>query len=333
MKLKFSKSYGNIFDIKKDFYYDNKKNYLNILKINKKYINQPNRKNCKICNKKLTKKIFFQHLINYSVCKNCGHLNGLNEDTKKFTNWLYNQNKGKNYSAGYTKDFSERVKKIYLPKAKFLKDVLKKKINLIDFGSGGGHFLKALELKKINAVGFETNATLMKLAKKKLKTNKIFSLESKNFNKIIADKNYNVFSMIAVLEHLNNPHEIMKLFIKSKIQYLYLSIPLFSLSVLIENSFKNIFPRHLGGAHTHLFTRESINFFKNRYRLKSVGEWWFGTDIPDLMRSLQNSSNTYNKLEYNKFLSTYLYSVIDELQNVLDKNKICSEVHLILKKK
>ena len=149
---------------------------------------------------------------------------------------------------------------------------------------------------------------------------------------MIHGKSYNVFAMIAVLEHLNNPHEIMKLFMKSKIQYLYISIPLFSLSALIENSFKNVFPRHLGGAHTHLFTKESIKYFKKKYRLKSVGEWWFGTDIPDLMRSLQNSSSAYNKLEYNKFLSTYLHSVADELQNILDKNKICSEVHLILKK-
>ncbi len=333
MKLKFSKSYNSIFKIKKDFFNENKKNYLNIQKINKRYLKQPIRKNCKICNSKLPKKIFFQHLIDYSICKKCGHLNGLNQDTNKFTDWLYNQDTGKNYSYNYTRNFTKRFKEIYIPKAKFLKSVLKKNINLIDLGSGGGHFLKALETEKIKGLGFETNEILINLAKKKLKKNKISKFEMNKFKKSINDKQFNVLSMIAVLEHLNDPHEIMNLFIKSKLKYLYISIPLFSLSALIENSFKNIFPRHLGGAHTHLFTLNSINYFKRKYRLKSIGEWWFGTDIPDLFRSLHATSNSYDKKHYSKFLNKYLFSSINELQNVLDKKKICSEVHLILKKR
>ena len=71
MKLKFSKSYNSIYKIKKDFFKKNKKNYKNIQKINKKYLKQPIRKNCKIC--KAPPKNFFQHLIDYSICKKCGH--------------------------------------------------------------------------------------------------------------------------------------------------------------------------------------------------------------------------------------------------------------------
>ena len=309
MKLKFSKSYNSIYKIKKDFFNENQKNYKNIQKINKKYLKQPIRKNCKICNSNLPKKIFFQHLIDYSICKKCGHLNGLNQDTNKFTDWLYNQDTGKNYSYTYTRNFSKRFKEIYIPKAKFLKSILKKNINLIDLGSGGGHFLKALETEKIKGVGFETNEILINLAKKKLKKNKIFKFEINKFKNSINDKQFNVLSMIAVLEHLNDPHEIMNLFLKSKLKYLYISIPLFSLSALIENSFKNIFPRHLGGAHTHLFTSNSINYFKKKYNLRSVGEWWFGTDFPDLFRSLQVSSNSYDKKTYSKFLYKYLFII------------------------
>ena len=28
-----------------------------------------------------------------------------------------------------------------------------------------------------------------------------------------------------------------------------------------------------------------------------------------------------------------IYSIIDDLQNILDRNKICSEVHMVFKKK
>ena len=203
---------------------------------------------------------------------------------------------------------------------------------ILDIGSGAGHFLKALEIKKINSLGLEPNETLVNLGNKKLKKNKLLKTDEKYFkSKILEKNNFNVMSLIAVLEHLNDPHSILKSFSKSKIKYLYISVPLFSLSTFLENSFKKIFPRHLGGAHTHLFTEKSINYLKKKYKLKSVGEWWFGTDFPDLYRSILNSS-TYFKNQYVDHLDKNLFSVINQLQNVLDKNKICSEVHLILKK-
>jgi len=332
-KIKYSKNYNEIFNIKKNFYNENKKNYSGIIKINKKYIKEPKRTKCKICLTKLPEKIFYQHLVSYTLCDKCGHFNGLNEDSKKFTEWLYDEDDGKNYSGNYLKNYKTRVNKIYLAKVDFLKSTIKEKINIVDFGCGAGHFLKALELKKINGIGLETNNTLIKLGNKILKKNKILKNEKKNIEKFFFDdKNYNVLSMIAVLEHLSDPHEIIKLFIKSNMKYLYLSVPLFSLSVFIENSFKEIFPRHLGGGHTHLFTNNSIDYLKKKYNLKSVGEWWFGADFPDMYRSILNTSSNSNNKKYSKELNNYFFSVINELQNVLDRKKICSEVHLILKK-
>ena len=69
-----------------------------------------------------------------------------------------------------------------------------------------------------------------------------------------------------------------------------------------------------------------------KYNLKIIGEWWFGTDFPDLHRSLVNSSGYLNKKTYLNELNKKLFKVINELQSVLDKNKICSSVHMILKK-
>ena len=138
--------------------------------------------------------------------------------------------------------------------------------------------------------------------------------------------------MIGVLEHLVEPNLILDAFKKSKIKYLYISVPLFSLSTFIENSFKNIFPRQLSGGHTHLYTEKSLNFLANKYNLKIIGEYWFGTDIPDLFRSLVCSGNILNKKVYFNQLNHKFSRFVDELQSVLDKNKVCSEVHLIFKK-
>ena len=39
-----------------------------------------------------------------------------------------------------------------------------------------------------------------------------------------------------------------------------------------------------------------------------------------------------DKKVYQKELNENLYKVINELQNVLDRNKICSQVHVVFKK-
>ena len=332
--VKYSKSYNNLLSIKKDFYSENKNNLKSIIKINSKYIKQPKRNFCKNCEAKIQKKLFFQFKVNYTICEKCGHLNGLNEDTKKFVNWLYAGNKGSNFKKNYLNDFNKRVLNIYLPKVDFLKKVIKSKINLLDIGSGGGHFLKALELKRVKAIGYEPNKSLVELGNKKLKKNKLINLKLEDtYQKVLKDRNSNVLSMIGVLEHLDKPNRMLNFFKQSKIKYLYICVPLFSLSVLLENSFKNIFPRQLSAGHTHLYTKNSLSFLAKKNNLKIIGEWWFGADFPDLYRSLLNSSSNYDVKKYKRLVDKNLYSVVNELQNVLDKNKICSEVHMIFKKK
>ena len=330
---KFSKSYKNIFLIKDDFYQNNSLNLKSQISINNKYKKNPRRKLCKNCNKKSLHKFIESFSIEYLVCSNCSQLNGKYDDTKKFAQQLYAMKKGGNYARNYLKDYSSRVKNIYVPKVNFLKSVIKKKINLIDVGCGGGHFLKALESKKINAIGYETSKVLCDLGNSKLKKNKIYNSDFEKIYEIVENnKNYNTISLIEVLEHLTDPNLLLKAFKKSNAMYLYISVPLFSLSVFLENSFKNVFPRQLSGGHTHLYTEKSLNFLAKKYKLKIIGEWWFGTDFPDLYRSLINSGKIVNKKIFLNEINEKLFSVIDELQSVLDKNKICSEVHMVLKK-
>jgi len=332
--IKFSKKYENIIEIKKDFYTNNLKNLKNTLKVNKKYSHQKKRKFCKNCETKISKPLFKSFNVKYGICKKCGHLNGIHEDSVSFANWLYAGNAGSNYSEGYLKDYNSRVKNIYLPKVKFLKQVIKKKIKVIDLGSGAGHFLKALELSKIFATGIEINKSLVKLAKLKLKKNKSICKNANDVYQVLENDNqHNVVSLINFLEHLDKPNEIIKSFVNSRIEYLYINVPLFSLSVFLENSFQNVFPRALGEAHTHLYTKKSLEYLAKKNNLEIIAEWWFGQDFPDLYRSLLVSSNNLDKNLYTKYLNKNLFNVINELQNVLDKNKISSEVHMIFKKK
>lgn len=330
--IKFSKSYNNIYNLKDDFYNNNNSNLKKILKINQNYIKQKKRLKCKTCETNITKPIFFSHKVNYSICKKCGHLNGQSTESKKFLDSLYVKNSGKSYSKNYLADYLDRVKKIYTPKVGFLTKVIKTKINVLDIGCGSGHFVKALELKKIDAEGYDPNLQLINLGSKFIKSNKIFCKEIDNCKNEIIKSKHNVLSAIGVLEHLKNPIEMIKLFKKSNKKYLYVSVPLFSLSVFIENVFKHIYPRHLGGPHTHLYSKKSLDFIAKKFQLQIIGEWWFGTDFPDLYRSLLLSLNYKEKEFINLFDKIFLKN-INKFQSIVDKEKFCSEVHLVFKKK
>tara|TARA_B100001057_G_scaffold261733_2_gene261981 strand:+ start:311 stop:1333 length:1023 start_codon:yes stop_codon:yes gene_type:complete len=328
--IKFSKSYNNIFKIKKDFYESNKAFLKDSLRINKIYKKQPSRKFCKNCGSRKIKPFIKSHKIPYNLCLNCGHLNGAYQDTNYFAQQLYNKHGGKNYSKNYLSDYNQRVNNIYIPKVDFLKKVIKKRIKVLDLGCGAGHFVKALEKKKITAIGYDTSKELCNLGNKKLKKNKILHIGLNEIYQISKkENNINTLSLIHVLEHLVEPHKILESFKLSKIQYLYLAVPLFSLSTFIENSFPNIFPRQLSGGHTHLYTEKSLKYLASKYNLKIIGEYWFGTDIPDLMRSLINSGNILNKKIYLDELNKKFSKFIDEMQSVLDKNKVCSEVQIV----
>ena len=139
--------------------------------------------------------------------------------------------------------------------------------------------------------------------------------------------------MIGVLEHLVDPGMMLKSFKKRNMKYLYILVPMFSLSTFLENSFTKVFPRSLSGAHTHAYTEESLNYLCKKYNLKIIGEYWFGTDIPDLYRSLICSGKILNKKIYQRELKNKLLNLVDDLQKVLDKKKLCSEAHIIFEKK
>ena len=189
-----------------------------------------------------------------------------------------------------------------------------------------------MEFKKINSEGYDPNLQLIKLGNKFIKINKIFCKEIDNCKNEIISSKHNVLSAIGVLEHLENPIEMIKLFQKSNKKYLYISVPLFSLSVFIENVFNQIYPRHLGGPHTHLYSKKSLEFIAKKFKLKIIGEWWFGTDFPDLYRSLLLSLNYKDKEFINYFNKIFLKN-INKFQSIIDKEKFCSEAHLIFEKK
>lgn len=338
--VKFGKSIKSISRHKNIFFEQNKELQTDAKKKAKLYCKQPLRKSCKNCGVKLNKVDFHKLYVPYSICSRCGHLNGLHEDTDEFLA-SFNESLA-NYESIYIskekKKYEQRMRDIYLPKIKFLLEVMKNnKVNLkdldcLEIGAGSGFLLKAFDhlgIKKIR--GLDPSFSQVKYANKMIGEEKVFCKKHEDIEKILKETKSNVVCMINVLEHFKKPNKILKILKNNKnIKYLFFSVPLFSLCVLFEMANPQIWHRHLSGPHTHLYTYQSIKFFCRKFKFSIIGEWWFGSDFFDFYRQIiinaENSSN-YNS----KTLREELFEMTDEFQNVLDKNKKSSDVHMVLK--
>lgn len=335
--VKFSKPSMAVIKNKKSFFEENEKHLSHVRYVNEIYKKQPLRRVCKTCQGPIGKTDLIVQNIDYSVCSYCGHFNGLFEDTLEFAKSMYANEEGKTYAKNYLENFQSRVEDIYLPKVDFLIEVLKndivnKNITLTDVGCGGGHFVKACEMRGISAVGYDTNQELIKLGSKKLDNNKLEYKDLEKIDEIIRANKSEILSLVGVLEHLMNPTEALQSFVESDASYLYLQVPLFSLSVLLESMNPEVFPRQMNAGHTHLYTDKSINFLCEKFNLNKIGEWWFGTDMVDLYRHLHIKVNSPNKDSKENLINEIFGKFIDETQSCLDNKKLCSGVNMVLKK-
>jgi len=141
-----------------------------------------------------------------------------------------------------------------------------------------------------------------------------------------------VLSMIGVLEHLQKPREVLAAMRDNpRIRYFYMSVPLFSPCVFFEMIFPDIFHRQLSAGHTHLFTESSLDWLCREFGMKRRAEWWFGTDMVDLFRSVYVKLEDENGTEgMSSTWSNVFAPAIDGLQSTLDQRKQSSEVHMLL---
>lgn len=177
-------------------------------------------------------------------------------------------------------------------------------MKVLDVGAGSGYFIKALLNNGFNSVkGYEVSNQQTTFANEMLNSNIVDEIEMDNLLNLIKNTNLEIISMIGVLEHLTNPREILKAISGNRnIKYYYLSLPLFSFSVLFELLNEDYFNRQLSGGHTHLYTNESIDYFCEEFKLEIISKWFFCADAMDLFRF---SLLKMNSVQDNKLISDF----------------------------
>lgn len=343
---KFSKNSQDIIELKKSYFDDDIELWKNNIHFSQIYREQPKRTKCKNCDYCINEEVpfFTKQNIDYFLCKNCMHLNGGYQDTIDYARHIYldeNNNYAQTYAESEQNSWEERVKVIYQPKADFLFYCLEKygvkykNMNYLDMGAGSGYFVQAIAnvCGYNHVIGYEPNPIQVHLANTMLGKEIVKVMEIADISTILQSCNCEIVSFIGVLEHLTEPRTALKRIAENrKIKYMFVSLPLFSFSVFFELVHQNSFNRQLSGGHTHLYSKESINYFCKEFGFNIVGEWYFGTDIVDLfrfnctkMRQLNVSDSAITCFKHQ------FVPIIDQLQSIMDKTEFCSEVHLLIK--
>jgi 2-polyprenyl-3-methyl-5-hydroxy-6-metoxy-1,4-benzoquinol methylase len=342
----FGKSSSALLHQKSSFFKENELHLKKQKAIAELYSRQPRRTSCMNCMSQLqSNPDFTKDGVGYALCENCGHLNGLHQDTKEFCEALYTQDDGKAYAGNYSSEdldeFNLRTTSIYVPKADFLitslvgNEINPHGLKYLDFGAGSGYFVSAMKKVGLRDVaGTEVSKTQVDMGNRMIGEDVLSLHVMEDTEKILSETDANVISMIGVLEHVQNPHAVLTAIESNKnIKFLYVSVPTFSLSTYFEMLSPQVFNRQLSCAHTHLYTEKSLRHLSSESAFEIIGEWWFGTDVVDIFRHImvnmeqQKATDKLRKLWKNDFIP-----IIDCMQLELDKQKYSSEVHMLFKK-
>jgi cyclopropane fatty-acyl-phospholipid synthase-like methyltransferase len=344
---RFGKSSSALLNQKTSFFEENSIHLKKQRDIAALCIAQPRRETCMNCTSELGESVdFTKDEIGYILCNTCGHLNGVHQDTTAFCEALYTQDDGKSYAQNYNSadvdSYNYRATSIYLPKAEFLQtslianNVNPHDLKYLDFGTGTGYFVAAMKKMGLrNVSGTEVSRTQVALGNAMIGEEVLQIHKMENTEQMLATTDANVISMIGVLEHIQEPHTMLTV-IKNNpnIQFLYISVPTFSLSTYLEMLSPDVFNRQLSCAHTHLYTEDSLQHLATEFDFNIIGEWWFGTDMVDVFRHLLVNLEHQGASEklVNQWKKDFI-PLIDAMQMEIDKQKYASEVHILFQKK
>ena len=349
---RYGKSFGDLNSLKQNFF-NNNDGRLKMADGMADILNsQPVRETCKICGAVLEKNdseagrkcVVSSHRIDYIVCPECGHLNSAREDTDDFASKVYVEDDySKNYSMKDKESYDRRMNMIYVPKAEFLIDSLKKdgveEIKDLDIGAGCGYFVAAMRKAGMQSTGIEVSDTEVEFGNRMIGMDEGHKPALKCVGltdsiKYIRETDANVISAIGVLEHLIHLKENLDAIKDNEnIRYLYASVPMFSFSCAFEAAFQDCYNRHMGGTHTHLFTNESIRVMAESIGFEVAYEWRFGSDINDLYRFISVSMRKNGNEAFADMFAEKFTPLMDKLQLVLDESEFSSELHFILRRK
>ena len=202
---------------------------------------------------------------------------------------------------------------------------------ILDIGSGYGFFLEEAEKRGINALGIEPSDHLFKESKSRKLT--VNHQNLKEFIKTNKNKQYDLVTLIHVIEHVNEPKKMLVqlakllrpdgilyvetpntnsfLFEFEKSDYTFLLVP-DHLWLFSKKSFKFLLPVHLKitDSLTYSYPEHLMGIIKSIFNLKEDKK----NDLKKYLSSGNKSIGLTKKLKYlffDKFLAVFFYRLLN----------------------
>jgi len=300
----------------------------------------PSRASCILCENKLQGSKFIHRTIQFIRCNYCGHV----QTEKKPPLGYPHHKESPNFSVIYpdldTKEYKDRVNRIYQPKldwikrnlgSQFSEDVLRSK-RWVELGCGAGYFLSCLVSDGFNKItGYDMDPDLVE------RTNamtpdfvKVYHGDE-NLHNTISNCSADVYVAFFVLEHVLNPYKFYKQlsYLPTNTIFIF-SVPLFGFSCLLEGAFGNLYARNLDAVvHTQIYTEKSINYALEISGFEKISQWVFGQDAEDFSRFILESLRYNYPDDMFQEMSDKLLNLQDDLQHLFDVRHLSDQRHII----
>jgi len=291
-------------------------------------------KNCPICFEEDKKLLGTIYNFTYYECLNCGVAYVLNQPIDTEIEKIYNSD----FYTGMNKillandniiDF--RVKNIAEPKFNYIKkNITNDKNSWLDIGCGVGEVIYVASNNGFKTFGIETNEN-----EREYGINKFgLSITNEYINEKTIDKylkNYGIISLFSVLEHIKNPHSIIKNIssIQEKNDNLIIEVPHFpSISAYSQLTFPDHVNRMMHPPlHLFLFSLKAIEMLLKSYSYEISNVWFFGQDFYEFFSTVSIFANMNESILYEK-----LHPLFDDFQEVIDKKELSDEMLIIARK-
>jgi hypothetical protein len=207
-------------------------------------------------------------------------------------------------------------------------------MTFLDIGAGCGYMVGALRRLGLSATGIEMSQGEVEFGNRMLGGRYLELCSQDETARAVRNTKAQVVCFIEVLEHLSQLSLMLESIRDNKnIQFMFFSVPMFSLANVFGIMFPDVFYRQIGPGHTHLFSRQSLEWMYKNYGFKPEAEWNFGQDIMDLYRSIMvrlGKENTEND-KLAEIVERFFKDNADSMQLIVDKSVFCSEIHVLVK--
>lgn len=258
---------------------------------------------CPICGAKDFREVFKR----YVQCNKCTHV-----FVRQMMSSVDIYKKNSNYHDYY---MDNKDKHLLVARRKLARVLEITDGDILDIGAGCGYFGYVCKQAGIKYTGVEIGEKARIFSEKELNVKLLKSIPKKHFQ---------TCTLWGVLEHIQNPYEILD---SINVKHLFIEVPRWrSVSTIIQIASGQATRHLVPQRHLHMFTDESLRKFLEKNEFKVIKDWYFGKDVTEIFdQTGVDLSDREQQIFDNAKLSDFLTIVGEKNDSTMRKTVLVSK--------